>query len=219
MNYIVKKSLTAAAILGLFSLVGTGLVSITFHNTEQQIAANERAALLRNLNAIIPRKLYDNDIINDTLTVTDKRLGGSDPVTIYRARKQGKPVSVIFTSIAPDGYNGKIKLLVAVNTDSTLAGVRVVTHKETPGLGDNIEENRSDWILDFTGKSLHNPEQPQWTVKRDGGAFDQFTGATITPRAVVKAVKNTLLYFQQHQTDVFAPGGQRLNQTQSEEAK
>ncbi len=219
MNYIIKKSLTAAAVLGLFSLVGTGLVSMTFHSTKEKISENERAALLRNLSAIVPKALYDNDIVNDTITVTDKRLGSLDPITVYRARKMGKPVSAIFTTIAPGGYNGKIKLLVAVKADGSLAGVRVVAHKETPGLGDNIEVSRSDWILHFAGKSLHNPAEKQWAVKRDGGSFDQFTGATITPRAIVKAVKNTLLYFQRHQAEVFAPAEHRVNKKDSEEAK
>ena len=99
-------------------------------------------------------------------------------------------------TVAPDGYNGSIRLLVAINLDSTLAGVRVVQHRETPGLGDAIDAQRSDWILGFDGKSLTTPPRKDWKVKRDGGDFDQFTGATITPRAVVKAVKKALLYFQ-----------------------
>jgi len=116
----------------------------------------------------------------------------------------GKPVAVLATPVAPDGYSGSIKLLVGVYADGTLAGVRVLAHKETPGLGDAIEATRSDWILTFEGKSLNNPPPKAWAVKKDGGAFDQFTGATITPRAVVKAARQFLIYFQQHKEQLLA---------------
>jgi electron transport complex protein RnfG len=105
--------------------------------------------------------------------------------------------------VVPNGYSGPIKLLVAVRTDGTLGGVRVVAHKETPGLGDKVEESRSDWILSFNDKSLSKPALAGWKVKKDGGQFDQFTGATITPRAIVSGVKNTLLYFQEHGKALF----------------
>ena len=122
---------------------------------------------------------------------------------MYRARLRGEPVAAIFRSIAPDGYSGKIHLLVGVYIDGSLAGVRVVKHAETPGLGDAVEIRKSSWIEDFAGKSLTNPSQDRWRVKRDGGDFDQFTGATITPRAVVAAVRNTLLYYQQNTDMIF----------------
>ena len=202
MKNMLKKSLAAAAILGGFSLAGTGFVTLAFNGTETRIAENERAALLRSLRAIVPGSLYDNDIVSDTIQVTDMSLS-AQPITIYRARMAGKPVAAVFTTVAPDGYNGNIKLLVAVRENGSLAGVRTVGHKETPGLGDSIEENRSDWIKAFADKSLVNPAIKQWAVKRDGGAFDQFTGATITPRAVVKAIKNTLLYYQENKSKIF----------------
>ena len=104
---------------------------------------------------------------------------------------------------APDGYNGDIRLLAAIDVTGTVLGVRVVSHRETPGLGDPIEVERSDWVLGFTGKSLLSPQGKSWAVKRDGGEFDQFTGATISPRAVVKAVHNTLLYFKTNQKSLF----------------
>jgi electron transport complex protein RnfG len=122
---------------------------------------------------------------------------------VYRARKYGWPVAVVLAPVAPDGYNGTIRLLVAIKMDGTLAGVRVIQHRETPGLGDAIEAERSDWILGFDGKSLNDPVQEKWKVKRDGGDFDQFTGATITPRAVVKAVNKALLYFRLHGHSLF----------------
>jgi electron transport complex protein RnfG len=116
----------------------------------------------------------------------------------------GQPVAAIFTSVAPDGYSGNIKLLVGILHNGVLAGVRVISHKETPGLGDAIEADRSNWILSFNEKSLQNPPLKQWGVKKDGGFFDSFTGATITPRAVVNAVKNTLLYFQENREMIFS---------------
>ncbi|MGD8671823.1 MAG: electron transport complex subunit RsxG [Thiogranum sp.] len=194
----------SAAFLFLFAVIGSGLVAFTHDNTAERIAENQRRALLRSLNELIPKDQYDNDVYADILYVHNSELLGTDEaVPVYRARKGGWPVAVVLAPVAPDGYNGNIRLLVAVRLDGTLAGVRVLAHRETPGLGDNIEADRSDWIRGFTGKSLNNPKQGQWKVKRDGGAFDQFTGATITPRAVVKAVKNTLLYYRANGDKLF----------------
>jgi len=117
-----------------------------------------------------------------------------------RAFKQQQLVAIIAAPTAPDGYNGSIKLLVAIRQNGDLMGVRVVAHQETPGLGDAIDSNKSNWIYSFNGRSLNNPELIDWKVKRDGGHFDQFTGATITPRAVVKMVLKTLQYYQANQT-------------------
>ena len=212
----VRHILITALVLLLFAVLGTGLVAFTYDNTRSRIAANERAALLRNLNALVPADRYDNTLPNDTLSVRNPELLGTDEqVTVYRARKDGQSVAVILTPVAPDGYSGEIKLLVAINADGTLAGVRVTAHRETPGLGDAIDATRSNWILGFTGHSLTNPDEKHWAVKKDGGNFDQFTGATITPRAVVKAVKKSLIYFQrQHQT-LFAPQQQRAAEESS----
>jgi electron transport complex protein RnfG len=126
------------------------------------------------------------------------------PEIAYRARLNQQAVAVIFPVIAPNGYSGKIKLLVAINPQGSLLGVRVLSHKETAGLGDAIEKNKSDWIDSFNHRSLINTPERAWQVKRDGGDFDQFTGATITPRAVVKAVHNSLLYYQQHKHLLFS---------------
>ncbi len=194
----------SAVFLLLFAVIGSGLVAFTFDSTADRIAENQRRALLKSLNELVPVDRYDNDIFSDILRVRDPELLGSEePVPVYRARKGGWPVAAVLAVIAPDGYNGSIRLLVAINLDGTLAGVRVVQHRETPGLGDGIEADRSDWILGFAGKSLTNPDKKGWRVKRDGGVFDQFTGATITPRAVVKAVHKALLYFQLHRQKLF----------------
>jgi len=196
--------LIGALILGLFAVTGTGLVALTKAGTAERIAENERQSLLRNLHQIVRPEEHDNDLYSDLITVRDPLLGSSEPVTVYRARMGGQPVAAVIASIAPEGYGGDIKLLVGIRYDGTLAGVRVISHKETPGLGDAIEAERSDWILGFSGHSLGNPDEKKWKVKKDGGVFDQFSGATITPRAVVKAVYNTLRYYRQHREALYA---------------
>ena len=192
-----KPILIASFILGAFAVLGVGLVSATYEATKERIAYNERLSLLRKLQAIVPADTVDNDMITDRIMVHNPGLLGSDSTCVYRGRKNGAPVAAVLTTIVPDGYSGPIKLLVAVRKDGSLGGVRVVSHKETPGLGDKIEEERSDWIYGFKDKSLENPPLDQWKVKRDGGHFDQFTGATITPRSIVNSVKNVLLFVQQ----------------------
>ncbi|KRT58598.1 electron transport complex protein RnfG [endosymbiont of Ridgeia piscesae] len=187
----------------MFAVAGTALVSFTHQATKARIASNERQALLRSLTTLVPAASIDNDIISDVMTVSDPELLGSENTTVYRGRSGGQPVAVVLTPVVPNGYSGPIKLLVAVRYDGTLGGVRIISHKETPGLGDKIEESRSDWIYSFTGKSLNNPPKAQWGVKKDGGVFDQFTGATITPRSIVAAVKKSLLYVQQHQQQLY----------------
>ncbi len=199
-----RQILLTGLVLFLFAAVGSGLVAFTYEQTRERIAANEKAALLRNLHQLIHPDEHDNDLLADTMEVRDPGLLGTRaPVTVYRAYLEGRPVAVILTPVAPDGYNGTIRLLVGIRADGTLLGVRVLSHHETPGLGDQIEVERSDWILGFAGKSLGNPPEKRWAVKKDGGAFDQFTGATITPRAVVKAVKRALIYFRKHREALF----------------
>ena len=203
-----RQIIITTIILLMFAVIGTTLVAVTYERTRDQIAANERATLLRKLHRLIAPEQHDNVLLEDTLAVRDVTLLGTDePVTVYRARRDGKPVSLVIETIAPDGYSGTIRLLVGINIDGSLSGVRVVGHRETPGLGDAIDETRSDWIHVFDGKSLHNPEAAGWAVRKDGGSFDQLTGATITPRAVVKAVRNALLYYRQHQETLFEPTG------------
>jgi Na+-translocating ferredoxin:NAD+ oxidoreductase subunit G len=197
--------LISSMFLFLFAVVGSGLVAFTHDLTAERIARNERRALLASLNELVPAQRYDNDIFTDTLTLPGAGLPGlAGPVTVYRARQDGQPVAAVLAVTAPDGYGGAIRLLVAVNVDGTLAGVRVVAHRETPGLGDLIERERSDWIESFAGRSLGDPPLEHWKVRRDGGAFDQFTGATITPRAVVSAVRDALIYFRANRQALFA---------------
>lgn len=187
----------STVLLGAFALFGTGLLIWIGHSTEERIRENERATLLKQLREIVPADRYNNDLVSDVIQINNPALLGSNKdMNIYRARLDDKPVATILTAIAPDGYSGAIHLLVGIYTDGSVAGVRVVKHKETPGLGDAIEAKRSDWILNFNDKSLTNPNPKQWAVKKDGGDFDSFTGATITPRAVVKATRKALEFFE-----------------------
>ena len=206
LSYIqIKNILITASLLTLFAAIGAALVGVTFIQTEDDIKFNEKLTLLRKLNNIIPAESYDNDLLLDTIIIKPSILLNTKEESLaYRARKNSQNVAVVFTSIAPSGYNGSIQLLVGVNADGTLSGVRVVKHRETPGLGDVVEISRSDWILGFNDKSLSKPNEKGWKVKRDGGVFDQFTGATITPRAVVNAVHDALLYFEKNQEMLFS---------------
>ncbi len=195
--------LVSGIILGLFAIVGTALVGVTHEATKEKIIDNERQALLRKLNQILPQSKYDNNLLNTTIQIAaDDRLGQTDSTTIYVAEQQGQASAMIFPVVATRGYSGAIKMLVGINIDGSVAGVRVVSHKETPGLGDAIEIERNDWILTFNNKSLTDPNEKNWKVKRDGGVFDQFTGATITPRAVVQGVHLCLVYFNRHKQEL-----------------
>lgn len=195
--------LLAAAVLCAFGVAGAALVSFTWEQTHEKIVENERQALLRQLQHIVPADSIDNDIINDRVRVHDPDLLGAPATTVYLGRRQGSPVAAVFNTIAPNGYIGPVSLLVAVRRNGTLGGVRVIAHRETPGLGDKIELEKSDWVLDFNGKSLDDPAEARWKVRRDGGDFDQFTGATITPRIVVEGVKNTLVYYRKTGEELF----------------
>jgi electron transport complex protein RnfG len=199
-----KQVLTTASLLMIFAIIGSGIVGLTYDNTYEKIKRNEQMVLLRKLNTILPPSRYDNDLLAGQVELgADTLLGTSEPSKAYVAYKKSKPVAVVLSPVASNGYSGPIHMLVGIYHDGTVAGVRVVKHRETPGLGDAIEAERSDWILGFNGKSLDSPTTKKWKVKRDGGEFDQFTGATITPRAVVKAVHSALLYFQQHRKQLF----------------
>lgn len=197
--------LVAAGILAAFAVLGVGVVAVTYGMTTPLIAANERAAVLREVRAILPAGVLDNDPVEDRVEISDPRRLGAQVTQAYRARRDGEVVAVILDPVVANGYSGPIRLLVSVLADGTLGGVRVLSHRETPGLGDRIEVTRSDWILGFSGRSLGNPPAEDWEVRRDGGAFDQFTGATITPRAVVRAVRGALELVAEQRAALFAP--------------
>ena len=196
--------LRSAASLGLVAVAGTTLLAGVHHLTAERIAAQERRAVLEQLEQIIPAHRYDNELQDDWITLQNERhFPRGQQVVAYRARRDGQPVAVIFRFAAVDGYNGPIHLLAGIEADGSLLGVRVTSHRETPGLGDAIEAEKSDWIQSFDGRSLRSPEPARWGVRRDGGAFDQFTGATITPRAVVEAVRRALEYHEDNREALF----------------
>lgn len=191
-------------ILAIFAAVCVGLIAVTYYVTRDTIAGEMEAALARTLNQLVAEDKYDNDVYHDCTLIQDATvLGSKKPLKAYRMRKNGEPVAVVMESIAPNGYSGKIAMVVGIYQDGTIAGVRVTDHKETPGLGDKVDAKKSDWILDFEGKSLSNPEIEGWAVSKDGGQFDAFTGATITPRAVIQQVATTLKFFEENKQQLF----------------
>lgn len=192
-------------ILALLAAVCTAMVAITHSTTAPRIAANEQAYLEAQLQPVLGGVSYDGKLSESTIEIPPPHeLPGGSAVTVYRVYADEAPVAALFSITAMDGFSGPIRLLVGVDASGTLTGVRVLEHRETPGLGDLIEESKSDWILNFAGKSLQQPDRSMWAIKRDGGSFDQFTGASITPRSVVNAVFQTLLYFEDNREVVFA---------------
>lgn len=191
-----------AVVLAVFAIFGVGIVAFMYGQTAPVIAEQARAALGQRLAAVLPPG-YDNEPADEVRRLAaDPLLGGNGPVPMYVARKAGRVHGLAFAVVAPKGYSGGIHLLVGVDRNGQVSGVRVISHKETPGLGDPIEVEKSDWILTFVGKSLADPGMKGWAVKKDGGIFDQFTGATITPRAVVTAVRDALIYFEAHRAEL-----------------
>ena len=182
--------------------IAAALVGLTHQAIAARIAEGEYRAAGRVFYEIIPRAQHDNDLLRDTLDLPAAdaaRLGIPGSGRIHVARRQGAPVAFVLATTAVGGYNGAIQLLVGVNLDGSIAGVRVLHHRETPGLGDKIEIGKSPWILGFDGKSLAGPVEDQWRVEADGGQFDQLAGATITPRAVVGQVRSVLAYLREQQ--------------------
>lgn len=199
--------------LAIFAFITAGVIALTQQTTSSKIADNIAEAQAKALYEITPESTLDNDLLNDTLMLNEtitrqleniRLLGPLDNNSqIYFAKKQGKTHTLIFPTVAPDGYTTAIKMLIGININGSLSGVRIVDHKETPGLGDKIDVKKSDWVFGFEGKSLNSPTIDNWKVKKDGGEFDQFTGATITPRAVVNAIKNVLLFYNENSVALF----------------
>lgn len=205
MNRGIHPVIRSGLLLGFIALLGTALLAGVNELTHERILEQEKRRILRQLNEIVPTTSFNNDLLEDVIEVRDEAFFHHPaPVKVYRARMNGKAVAVLMILAAPDGYNGDIRLLAGINANGEVLGVRVISHRETPGLGDPIELEKSDWILGFNSKSLRNPETGGWAVKRDDGQFDQFTGATISPRAVVKAVHNSLIYFENNKQLLFA---------------
>jgi electron transport complex protein RnfG len=196
---------SSAVILAVLAAICTALVAITQRTTAPRIAANAQAHLEQSLAPVLAGLTYDGKLSESTITIPlPHGLPGNEPVSVYRVFADARPVAALFVVTARDGFTGPIKLLIGIAAAGSITGVRVLEHRETPGLGDLIDSSRSDWVLQFSGTSLLNPQPSRWAIRRDGGDFDQLTGASITPRAVVKAIKETLIYFDAHLDEVFA---------------
>lgn len=207
-------------LLASFALITAIILASTDSLTRDRIAYSERAAAQRALLEIIPLDRHNNDLLMDVQAIPEKfwpALGLKKGGEIHVARDNGEPVAAIIPAITPDGYSGNISMIIGVNFDGTLAGVRVVEHKETPGLGDKVDLKKSDWILSFNGKSLTNPERDGWDVKKNGGQFDQFTGATITPRAVINQIAEVLQYFSEDSERLLAEANEHSDKEHNHE--
>ncbi|MCQ8866475.1 electron transport complex subunit RsxG [Vibrio splendidus] len=200
LNAIKKNGL----VLAIFACASTGLVAVTHYLTKDQIKQQEQAQLLSVLNQVIPHDLHDNELFSACTLVEAEELGTEQAIPAYIATLNGEPSAIAIEAIAPDGYNGAIKVIVGMKIDGTILGTRVLSHRETPGLGDKIDLRVSDWILSFAGKQVTESNLDRWKVRKDGGDFDQFTGATITPRAVVKSVKQAVQYVNQNNQALLA---------------
>lgn len=207
MSETVKMSVwPGGTILAGLAAICTGLVAITHSITAPRIAANEQAYLEQSLQPVLEGIEYDGALSESTIVIPlPHELPGNEPVTVYRVYADNAPVAALFIVKAMDGFSGPIRLLVGVDAHGSVTGVRVLQHRETPGLGDAIEAGKSDWIQQFVGRSLGDPPAAEWAIERDGGVYDQLTGASITPRAVIDAIKETLVYYAGHRDAVFAP--------------
>lgn len=203
MNPILQNALRTSLILFVFALVGTAMMAYTFRHTHPIIEASARAEKLALISQVLPRTLYDNDLMaNYRELPPDDLLGTRRPSGIWLATRSGAPAGVVLEAVAPEGYSGDIELIIGLTADGVITGVRVTHHKETPGLGDYIELAKSDWILQLNGKRIQDNDRMRWRVKKDGGDYDSRAGATITPRAIVKAVRQALEYFHRHRQEL-----------------
>jgi len=201
LSAVLKSGVTLAAI----GAVCAALVAITYSLTSERIAANEKAWLEKSLEPALAGLTFEGSVSESMLVIrTPHDLPGPDDVIIYRVYADDLPVAALFAVTARDGYAGAIRVLVGIEYDGTITGIRILEHRETPGLGDKIVASRSDWVFQFDGRSLGDPMLENWALKRDGGEFDQLTGASVTPRAVIRVTKETLIYFAAHRDEIFS---------------
>lgn len=206
MKAMFSNGVRDAGILAGFTLCFTAMMAGVYGLTRDTVLRNETEARSRLVAQVLPAGSYDNDLLTDSRELPQadsRRLGIDSGAHVYLAKKGGATIAAVLETTAPDGYAGAIKLLVAVGRDGSAQGVRVVTHKETPGLGDYIDVAKSNWIHQFDGKSLSQPSPERWKVRKDGGDFDANAGATISPRAVVRAVKGALEYAAENRQKLF----------------
>ncbi len=197
--------------LSLFAVITAGFIALTQVGTAERISEQIKQARSKALLEVVPLDAFDNDLLEDAFMLpATEALGLSEATEAFIAMQAGIPTHVILPLVAPQGYSGPIRLIMSISMAGEIQGVRVIEHKETPGLGDKIDIKKSDWVTQFEGKSLNNPKPENWKVQKDGGEFDQLTGATITPRAIVNAVYTALDYFQKHRDEVLS---NRLSET------
>jgi len=189
--------------LGASAATAIAVIVVAFLLTREPIRLTSQQNLHNNLSQLLAPDSFNNDPALDTIHLSDPALGSEKPQVIYRARDNGTPTGAVITCVAPDGYNGDIELLVGLSYQGDIIGVRVTHHNETPGLGDDIETDKSDWVYSFNNLSVGDIRPEEWNVKKEGGRFDQFTGATITPRAIVSSVHRVVLWYQKNRDVVF----------------
>ncbi|MGI9221180.1 MAG: electron transport complex subunit RsxG [Woeseiaceae bacterium] len=200
-NSIAKSGITLAAI----AAICTSLVATTYHLTEDRIAANDKALLEQSLHPALSDLFYDSGVSESRLVLPPPHdLPGNDAAEIYRVYANQEPVAALFVVTARDGFAGPIRILLGIEMSGVVTGIRILKHRETPGLGDKIVASRSDWVHQFAGRSIGDPIVTEWAIRRDGGDFDQITGASVTPRAVIKAMRDTLIYFNANREEIFA---------------
>lgn len=207
-----KRTPYQAALLGITALLASATLAFAYLQTEPLIAQQATADLTASLKAVIPGIDYDNELLTDQVVINDGV--GSARTTVYRARQQGEVVAVVYQVIGK-GYAGEITAVMGLDRAGHITSVRVVSHRETPGLGDKIEPAKSPWISSFIGKGLDHPDEKGWHVRKDGGEFDQFSGATITPRALVAAVKGGLDLYAAHREEILSSPVVQTAQEQS----
>lgn len=189
-------------LLGAFALGCSALLALAHAHTRDLIALRALEDLQFTISQTIPAELYDNDLLADTVELA--RADGGPALTVYRAQLGGSVTAVAYRWVTEAGYGGPITLVVGIARDGRVLGVRTVSHSETPGLGDKIDIRKSDWMRSFDGRHLDADNAHEWAVRKDGGSFDQFAGATITPRAVVAAVRESLRFFAENTTALVA---------------
>ena len=200
-----QSILKSGATLAVIAAICTTLVAGTYALTVDRIAQNDKDLLEQSLQPALGGAYFDGGVSESRLVIPPPHdLPGSGAALIYRVYADGEPVAALFVVTARDGFSGSIRILLGVGADGVVTGIRILQHRETPGLGDSITASRSDWVHQFPGHSLRDPLEAGWAIRSDGGEFDQLTGASITPRAVIKAMRDTLIYFDAHRHEIFA---------------
>lgn len=200
-----KPEIRSAAILALCFVLAVALLTTIHWLNQSKIAESEQAMLMRSLTAVLPPEPFDNDPVSSRRRHTAPALGSSEPLDLYVVFNNQQPLAAVVEIVAPDGYNGDIRILLGIHYDGRIIGARVIEHRETPGLADDMEVRRSNWILNFKDRSLSQSEAIAWDVKARGGQFDAFTGATITPRAIIRSIYSALQWYEQNREFVFNP--------------